>query len=93
MLSFSSIGALLLAVAIPVAVGFIGTAVGGGGDSGKCDQACKIITMSLLLTSLYDTDFQVYYDDPNCSFAHSPEFLTLQHPKWREVDWSLEWNW
>jgi len=33
MLSFSSIGALLLAVAIPVAVGFIGTAVGGGGDS------------------------------------------------------------
>ena len=41
MLSFSSIGALLLAVAIPVAVGFIGTAVGGGGDSGNCDRACK----------------------------------------------------
>jgi hypothetical protein len=29
------IGSLIIAVAIPVAVGFLGTAVGGGGDSGE----------------------------------------------------------
>lgn len=79
MLSFSSIGALLLAVAIPVAVGFIGTAVGGGGDSGNCDRACKI-NCHIFVTNLFiwHKVIQVDYDDLDLSLPSSPEFLTIQ---------------
>ena len=90
MLSFSSIGALLLAVAIPVAVGFIGTAVGGGGDSGNCDRACKTNCL-IFVTHLYiwHKDIQVYFDDLNPSYAQQSwisHYSNIQNGgKWSEA--------
>lgn len=43
MWSLMNIGALIIAVAVPVAVGFIGTAVGGGGDSGELSYCFSMI--------------------------------------------------